>query len=289
MRAAAMLIGIGVLWGLSFTLSRLIVGGGAHPVSVAFLHAVMGCAGLSALGFRPRRDGASLRFYAIAGLTGTALPSVLVLVAAQHVAAGVLSVCMAMAPILCLAFCAALGVERFEARRAAGLAAGLAAVGLIAAPGGTAPTLWALLAVAAAASYAGEEVYIAVRRPPDAHPFALLAGMQGAAALYLAPLWLASGAPWPLSGAWSAAEAAFFLKLVGDMLAYGGFVALIGLSGPIFASQVAYVVVASGVGWGVMVLGERHPDGFWLALALMAAGLALTLPQPRRKGIDPAG
>ncbi len=289
MRAAAMLVGIGVLWGLSFTLSRIIVGGGAHPVAVAFWHATMGCATLAALGFRPRLDRASLRFFAVAGLSGTALPSVLVLLAAQHVAAGVLSVCMAMAPILCLTFCAALGVERFEARRAAGLAAGLAAVGLIAAPGGAAPTLWALLAVAAAASYAAEEVYIALRRPPDAHPFALLAGMQGAAALYLAPLAVALGVPWPLAADWGPAEVAFFLKLAGDMLAYGGFVALIGLTGPIFASQVAYVVVASGVGWGVFVLGERHPEHFWLALGLMAAGLTLTLPRSVKKAIDPAG
>jgi drug/metabolite transporter (DMT)-like permease len=288
MRAVAMLLGIGVLWGLSFTLSRIIVGGGAHPVAVAFWHAVMGCAVLTALGFRLRLDRATLRFCAVAGMTGTALPSVLVLVAAQHVTAGVLSVCMAMAPILCLSFCAALGVERFEARRAAGLAAGLAAVGLIAAPGGAAPTLWALLAVCAAASYATEEVYIALRRPPDAHPFALLAGMQGAAALYLAPLTLALGAPWPLAAEWGAAEVAFFLKLGGNLLAYGGFVALIGLTGPIFASQVAYVVVAAGVGWGALVLGERHPEGFWLALALMATGLALTLPRPVKKAVDPA-
>lgn len=288
MRAVAMLLGIGGLWGLSFTLSRIIVAGGAHPLTVAFWHAALGFGLLAALGRRPRPDRAHLAFCVVAGLTGTALPSVLVLVAAREAPAGVLSLCMALAPILCLTLCAALGVERFSARRVAGLAAGVAAVAIIAGPQGAAPLASVALAAAAAASYALEQVFIAVRRPPGSDAFSLLAGMQAAAALMLGPALLLWGAPLlPLSWPMGPAEGAFFLMLAGNLLAYGGFVALIGRAGPVFASQVAYVVIACGVGWGALVLGERHSGGFWLGLGLMAVGLALSLPR-RPPGASPA-
>jgi drug/metabolite transporter (DMT)-like permease len=64
------------------------------------------------------------------------------------------------------------------------------------------------------------------------------------------------------------------------MAAYFGFIWLIGRAGPIFASQVGYVVTGSGVVLGMIVYGERHSPWVWAALALMFAGLALVKPRP---------
>lgn len=294
MTGIAMLLGIGAVWGLSFTLTKIVVGAGAVPQVLVFWQAAVGAAVLMALGFRPRGDRAHLVFYAVSGLIGSALPSWLVATAAQSLGAGVIALAMATAPLLCHAMVTALRIERFSLRRLAGLVLGLGAVALIAAPGGNgggegAVPLWALLlAVGAAASYAAEDVYIAVARPPAGGPFALLSGMLLAASLYLAPGFVTGGAGLPLpADAPPEPWIALSLMICGNLLAYGGFVALVTRTGPLFASQVSYVVVAAGVAWGMAVLGERHAGGFWIALALMLAGLALARP-PRGASARPA-
>lgn len=279
-----MLLGIGAIWGLAFTLTKIAIAAGAAPASLAFWQTALGAVVLLALGRRPRLDAAHLRFYAISGMIGSALPSWLVATAAQTLSAGVIAIAMALAPLLCLAIVTAMRIERFSVRRLGGLALGLGAVILIAAPqGGAAVPLGALLlAIGAACSYATEDVFIAVARPPASGPFTLLAGMLVAASVYLAPGWLLAGGGLPLP--WSAGEgwAALLLMSVGNLFAYGGFVALVARSGPTFASQVSYVIVAAGVIWGMAVLGERHGAAFWLALALMLTGLVLARPAPAR-------
>jgi drug/metabolite transporter (DMT)-like permease len=273
---------MGAIWGLSFTLSRTVMSEGADPVAVTFWQATVGAAVLLASGRRPPTGPAHLVFYAVAGVLGTALPSLLINAAARHLDAGLLAMCMAMVPLLCFALCAAFGVERFDRRRGFGVAVGLAAMWLIAGPTGGAPPLWIGAALGAAASYAVEEVYIAARRPPASDAVTLLCGMQIAGALALAPALTASPEPWPLSWPAGAVEAAFALGATLNLVAYALFVATITRDGPVFASQVAYVVTPMGVVWGMALLGERHPQGFWLALALMLAGLALGLPRRER-------
>lgn len=279
LRSLALLLGVGAVWGLSFTLSRVVVSGGGHPFAIAFWQCLGGATILALLGRRPPRDAAHLRFFAVTGLLGAALPSTLVYTAAQHLSAGALSVCMALAPMAALGVCAALGIERIAASRAAGVALGLAAVWLLAAPEGGAPAAWALLAVGAACSYAAENVWLALRRPAGLGAFDALAGILAAAALMLAPLALATGRPAPVALRADPVLAAFLVQMLGNLLAYGGFVALVGRSGAIFASQVAYVVTLCGVAWGAAILGETHPPAFWLAAAVMLAGLFLTLPR----------
>jgi drug/metabolite transporter (DMT)-like permease len=251
-------------------------------VALAFWQTALGAVALLLLGRRPRLDAAHLKFYAVSGLLGSALPSWLVAMAAQSLSAGVMAVAMAMAPLLCLGLVTAIGIERFSLRRVGGLALGLGAVVLIAGPlGGAGVPLGALLmAIGAACSYATEDVYIAIGRPPASGPFTLLSGMLVAASVYLVPGWLLAGGglPLPLSVAAATGWAALGIMALGNLLAYGGFVALIGRVGPLFASQVSYVIVAAGVLWGMAVLGEQHATGFWLALALMLAGLTLARP-----------
>ena len=64
-----------------------------------------------------------------------------------------------------------------------------------------------------------------------------------------------------------------------NVLAYGSFIYLIETSGPLFASQMAYVVTLAGVFWGMWLLAESHSYWVWAALLVMIAGLFLVQPK----------
>jgi drug/metabolite transporter (DMT)-like permease len=46
-------------------------------------------------------------------------------------------------------------------------------------------------------------------------------------------------------------------------------------AGPVFFSQVAYVVTLSAILWAMAIFGERHSALVWLAAALIASGVAM--------------
>ena len=62
-------------------------------------------------------------------------------------------------------------------------------------------------------------------------------------------------------------------------IAYSTFIWLIGQTGPIFTSFVAYLVTGFGVVWSILLLGETYAIWVWLAFALMF--VAMFLVQPR--------
>jgi drug/metabolite transporter (DMT)-like permease len=49
-------------------------------------------------------------------------------------------------------------------------------------------------------------------------------------------------------------------------------------SGPVFASQCAYVVTISGVIWGIIVFSEQHTIWIWMSVIVMLFGLLLVSP-----------
>ena len=61
--------------------------------------------------------------------------------------------------------------------------------------------------------------------------------------------------------------------------AYSAFVACIAVAGPLFASQVGYVVTLAGVFWGIAIFGETHSAWVWASLVTMLFGLMLVSPR----------
>lgn len=279
----ALLVGVGLIWGGGFTLTRLIMETGLDPLRMAFWHAAASAVALwiavLAAGAAPRIDGAYIRFCLLLGVLGGAIPNLLIFWAAGHVGAGVLAVCMATVPLILFGICAVTGVERFSARRSLGLLLGLSAVVVIARPeSGGAPAFWVAVTVGAAMSYALEGLAIAVRRPAGIGPFPLLAGMMAAATLLSLPLLAVAEGPGLRETLAPALWLVFACNILCNMIAYAGYVSLTTSAGPVFAAQVSYVVTAAGVAGGAVFLGESHGLAFWFALALMAVGLALGLP-----------
>ena len=59
---------------------------------------------------------------------------------------------------------------------------------------------------------------------------------------------------------------------------------MIKITGPLFASQSAYVVTLAGVFFGMAIFDEKHSLWVWASLLSMMVGLALVTP--RRKSAE---
>ena len=269
-------------WGLFFSLARLTREGGHHPFGLTVWQGVGGGLLLLAIAvwrryrlpFHPR----ALAFYLACSVFGTALPTCVIFYVAPHLGAGFLAIVMALVPLLTYGAAILLGIDRAAALRLAGLLLGLAAIVILMAPqlgvGGFA-LLWALLALAVPASFSVENLLLALRAPPGAHPIALVGCFQLGGALLMAPLALATGTFMDIAVPWQQAHWASLAMLLVNAFSYTLFLHVLQRTGPVFAAQATYVVTVTGVLWGMALFGETHSAWVWLALLALLAGMAL--------------
>jgi len=290
-RAWIVLIATGTVWGVTFSLAKLATETGAHPLGVSFWQSAIGAVLLltyclvfrQPVSLKPR----NLVFYATCALLGSAVPNTLYFYAAPHVSAGVLSITVATVPIMTYMAAVVLKLEKAVIRRFLGVAFGLIAVLLIvspsdalANPGGV---FWVLATLIAAACYMSENMVIAFFMPSDANSVTVLTGMFVFATFAMAPFVVMTDSfvspAWP----WTIVEWSIVLMALISVVAYGFFIHLITLAGPVFASQMAYVVTLSGVFWGVVIFSEVHSEWIWAALAVMMMGLFLVTPKTKQE------
>jgi len=277
---------IGVAWGATGPLSKLAVSTGNHPVGVAFWGTVIGASvltvGLLLSGKRLPLGRRNLVFFLICGFLGTALPNSLSYMAYEHLPVGVMAICIALGPMVTLLIALPLGIEQPDHRRLIGLGLGAVAVLLIVLPESGLPepdqAAWVALPVIVSLAYATENVYIATARPPGLDTLTIMCGLTWGALILLTPVLVASDAWFDITRL-GPPEQAIIANSALHIGAYFCFIWLIGQAGPVFASQVGYVVTSSGVILGIIIYGERHSSWVWLALVLMFAGLILVNPK----------
>lgn len=288
--AFTVLAAVGLGWGAAALLSKIATETGYASLGLTLVQSAVGAvfftATVLARGLRLPLGRKYVIFYLVCGLVGTALPHTLGYASIRHLPVGVQSIVLSAVPMMTFLLSLPLGLERFAWRRLGGLALGAVAVLMIALPEASLPepgqALWLILPVVVAASYASENVYIATAKPRELEPLQVMCGLSfGALVLLIPPVW-ATGA-WVVPASLSPVDAALLGASVLHVFAYFGLVWLIGHAGPVFAAQVGYVVTASGVAWGMLVLGERHSAWVWGALVVMFAGLVLVKPRARAR------
>jgi len=290
LRFWALLVAAGLSWGSTVVFAKIAVEGGHHPLGMSLFQAAVIVLLLGVRQIAIRRPLPFSRrhavFYLVCGFLGAAFPHTASFYAAAYLPAGVLALILALAPMMTAAIAIALGSERATVLRLTGLALGLVAIALLVVPEASLPAgtawIWVLVGALAPLSYSCEDNVIDLRMPADCDPFDALLGFALAAGLMLAPLVLATGTGTELSGPYGAAEAALLAMALAHLFAYAVLIWLIGRAGPVFASQIGYVVTLSGVGWGMLILGERHSGYIWAALVLLMIGV--TLVRPREGG-----
>ncbi len=286
------LLVMGMAWGLSFSLARIAATGGAHPLGTTFWLGTLAAVLLIAI-IAARRRGISMkpkliRLYLITGLIGVVVPNVIFFYAASRVPAGVLSISLAIVPILTFMMSAVYGLEKFALSRVAGVILGTVAIVLLVGPSESLPDPaqlpWVFLAFAAAACYAVLNMVLVLMAPPGANSFMLTCGMFVAASLMMVPIILATDSFVAFGWPWRALEWSLFGLGAISAIAFSLYFYLIDHAGPVFSSLTANVVTLFGVIWGIIIFGEQNSIWIWLSLATMMAALALVTP----RGKDPA-
>ncbi|MBZ0128837.1 MAG: DMT family transporter [Rhodobacteraceae bacterium] len=286
-----LLLATGAAWGLSNPLMKIAVSTGYQPFGLIFwqLVVIVVTAGAVALWRNGRLPPLRRYFwhFAIVALLGTLLPDTLIYIAAAHVSAGVLSLLLAQVTMFALPMALLLGFERPDLLRLTGALCGAVAIGLLIGPEAALPEdsalIYILMVLGAAAFYAAQGNYITWRDIRDLDPVTLLFATSVVGLLAITPLALLSGQFVNPFVPWGAAEWAMLGTALTHALAYGGFFALVATSGPVFSSQVSYVVTGTGVLWSMLLLGERYNGWIWAAFVLMFIGIALLQPRPPKR------
>lgn len=277
------LLFMGTVWGLGFTLAKIAGLNGAHPLGLIIWETIgsgllllVVCA---AVGRYPRLQWPYLRNYLVNGLLGFTIPGPILFWAAPHLPVAVLTLMIPMAPLLTYVLIVALRAEKFDLVRALGVVAGFAGVAFIVLPQGNLPEAgqvgWVLLALGASAFYAIQNVYIALRTPPDADVLTQTTGMLLFGGLLAVPLAVATDGflwpDWPMS---IAVQAATVMLLINALLMFL-YVWVLRTLGAVFASLNANIITLAGAMWGWLFFDEAPSAWIWAAMFAMALGVAL--------------
>jgi len=291
-QAWSLLLFMGVVWGLTFSLAKIAAEGGGHPLGITFWQTVIGAFFLIVLSAVTRQKipvkRGNIVLYIACGLLGSIIPGVLFFYAASRVSPGVLSITIATVPLMTFAAAAVAGIERIQVGRVLGVVLGIFSIVLLVGPEERLPdpnvVPWVFAALVAAACYSGENLLIALRMPTDVSPFTVAGGMFIAATAMTTPAVIMTGTFVPLVWPWGPVEWSIISMSLISVIAYSLFIYLIAHAGPVFASQTAYVVTFSGVFWGVMIFDEQHSTWIWASLTIMLAALALVTPRRQTEG-----
>jgi drug/metabolite transporter (DMT)-like permease len=285
------LLFLGISWGITFSLAKMATEANAHPLGITYWQSLIGAVILVSFAVVTRKsfqlEQNFISLYLVCGLLGSVIPGILYFYAASHVSPGVLAITIATVPIFTFVTAVVMGIEHRSILRMIGVLFGVVSIVLLVGPSESLPDRsaipWILAAIGASLSFTGENLVIALRLPKDANPFLVVGGMFVAATLMMTPFVFVTGTFVPLIWPWGRPEWAIVGMAFLGVVCYGLFLDLIVRTGPVFASQTAYVVTISGVFWGIFIFGDEHSVWVWASLVVMV--MALVLVTPRKKPI----
>lgn len=294
LRDAGLFVTLALCWGATFpavevgltAVEPLVLGALRFDVgaAVALSYVVLARGRLA----RTRRDLAAV---AVGGTLLVAVNVGFLFVGQQFTTGGVASVVYSLNPILTTAFAALLfGGERLDARGAAGVAAGLVGVGLVANPsptdlGGPTTVGVGLVFVAALAVSLGS--VLLQELDPESPALTRMAWSMALGAVQLHLVALAAGESLPGAGALSPTilGALLFLGVFASAVAYGIYFTLIERVGPFESNLVSYVVPVVATVLGAVYLDEPVTTATLAGFALIVVGFGLVKRRAIRREV----
>ena len=281
----------GTIWGATFSLALIATEQGAHPLGLSAWQVALTAAVFLVARLFSRFtlfNFKHLRHYLVLAMVGETVPTLLYYYAAPHLSAGILAITVSTVPLFTYAFMLVLRFESVVARRMTGIVVGMIAICLLVIPdqglSSDDASFWILLVILCAVLYSIENVYIGKGIDETIDIRELLFGSNLLAVLVQFPLAVYFGVD--ESWRWLASDAGLAIIgiALGSAFAYAMFFYAIKSSGPVFASQCAYVVTLSGVIWGIIIFSEQHTLWIWMSVIVLLLGLVLVTPDEDEVG-----
>jgi drug/metabolite transporter (DMT)-like permease len=277
-----MLLMLGAMWGSSYLFIKVTVAdvppftlvAGRLLVAALILWAV-----LLATRQPVARSRSSWAAFAVMGLFSGAVPYVLITWGEQTIDSGLAALLQATMPIFTVIMAHFVtDDERMRPRRLLGILAGFAGVVVLMLPnlreGMHANVLGQLAVVISSISYAGATIF-ARRRLRGTSPLMATTGQITTGALFTLPLSLLIERPFGLSPSPPALLSWLGLILIGTVLAYVIYYALLARTSATFTSTVTYIIPINGLFLGALVLDETLTLIILASTALILAGVLL--------------
>ncbi len=279
-----LLVVLGFIWGSGYTLAKFAVTHGVSPLGYAFWQS-LGPALLVTLFVLFSKDRfvwnkEHLRYYAVTGLLGIALPNTNMYIVAAHLPAGLLAIIVNTVPILTYPLALLWQLERFSMLRFFGVIIGFSGILCIVLPTtlglATLSTAngWAYLALLSPLSFSLAALYIHKKRPAETSAISLTAGMLYLSTVFLLPLMLYGHGFYPLTHL-NAPELVVILEIILSSIGYILFFILIRRAGAVYYSLVGGIVALTGLFWGFCIYNETLSRLDVYATVLILAALVL--------------
>ena len=290
--AVALLFLTGVLYGLSYSLTGVAIANGVPFTSFVLLMGMGGAAVALLLslgqGRRPPLSRRHVSSYAVAGVSGYGVPYLTVgYVSGEGVPAGIVSMLVALSPILTYAGAVALRLEAVWWPRVLGFAIGVVGVALLVVPETSLPSRdlvpWILLTLLLPVGYATTSLATALLRPPATESLHFAFGFFFFGSLPILAVVAATDGWWWFEGGMDAGDWALITSIFVQALGIYLFVELIRFLGPVFFSTVNFIVALAGIGWGILFFGESHSHWVWLALLFLLVGVFFVIQRRRER------
>ena len=277
-----LLVGLGVIWGSSYMFIRIAVAE-VPPITLVasrlVLAALVLIIALRAAGHPIPRSKKLWGAYAVMGFLSGALPYVLISWGEQYIHSSLAALLQATMPIFTVILAPFLANdERMSWTMVLGVVLGFAGVAVLMLPdlrqGLQANLLGQLAIVASSLSYAGATVF-ARNRLRGQPPLTSTMGQLTAGALYTLPLSILIDRPFDLSPSPAAIASWLALTILGTVVAYVIYYALIDRASATFVSTVTYIIPIVGLILGAIVLDEPVTINLLVSAALIILGVLL--------------
>ena len=276
---------LGLTFGLSFSIVKIILREIESPLVILFWQSCFSSVLLfafSVYSLNSLKDIINnIGALTILACFGVIVPNFILYLSAAHLSAGTISIILALIPFCAYIIALILRIEQIELSRLFGVILGFAAILFLVFPGNANNkaflNIWFLTGLLVPIFIASTNIFLSSVRFKKVKPVHMAFGMNFLSAAILSLMLPRNFNFWLSTHSTKLIFCVFLLSFIGS-IGFIIFIKLVKNYGPVFASQVNYLITISGIMWGYIILSEVHSMRFWVSLLLIIGGLFLVRP-----------
>ncbi|WP_373020517.1 DMT family transporter [Thiomicrorhabdus sp.] len=284
MKALFLLIVSGILAGGVFIAGKQAGGAQVSAWLILFWQMAGGAMVVWLVSWPSRRfpvwNAAYVRYYLIGGLLGVSLPYVLAFTALQELQVGMVGLLTALSPVVTYAMARTLGLERNHPLRLLGLVIGFGGVAMLVMNGESMSFsgngFFMLLALGIPVTLAASNIYRSRYWPSGSEALPLVIGMLTVQSVWLFFVNLAMG---NFQGVVTMGMDVGMLLFGLGLMAGASYLSsfnLLKVGGPVYLSQMGYVITAVTILAGIALWDESYNQRDLMSIGLILSGVLLT-------------